>query len=356
MAKIVFADRYAAEGLAPSAEDIAAREAPFARIVEEITDAHILDLVSLYYGATDLDLVWFREEFAKEDTRFSLVNNERETRLLAATILEELIGQEVHLSILGVVAGSVGGHRVPAQSKNLITVALEAMGRQSVDERKPAKAEVKIVSVPTPKLSEELAAVPANDWPALITMLGRIRNEALTSTKTTAGQATAALTELNRQIALQREESQMLWWIVGGHSRTLERSFGAFGINQAALVGAVDLGDLTSVTRLGPVAALALLERVIGLAKRSKGTTPNDLATTIDGLSREDLQRLNIFPEDTPARLAPIMTAIELARTIGHGAWHGRFFELTGLQATLKFEPTELAVQLYREHLLGQLI
>lgn len=356
MTKMVFADRYAAEGLAPTAEDIAAREAPFARIVEEITDAHILDLVSLYYGATGLELGWFRDEFAKEDTRFSLVNNERETRLLAASILEALISKESHLSILGVVAGSVGGHRVPAQSKNLITVALEAMARQSVDERRPIKAEVKIVPVSTPKLADELAALPESDWPALIAMLGKIRSEALTSAKTTAGQATAALTELNRQIALLREESQMLWWIVGGHSKTLERSFNAFGANQAALVSGVDLGDLTSVSRLGPVAASALLERVIGLAKRSKGTTPNDLASTIDGLSRDDLQRLNIYHKDTPPRIAPITAAIDLARTIGPGAWYGRFFDLTGLKATLKFEPTELAVQLYREHLLGQLI
>ena len=139
-------------------------------------------------------------------------------------------------------------------------------------------------------------------------------------------------------------------------SRTLERSFATFGPQQAALVGAVDLGDLTTVTRLGPVAAPAMLERVIAMGKRPKGSAPRDLTSAIDGLAREDLERLRVFPDEVPARLAPVTAAVALAKTIGAGAWHKRFLETTGLKATIAFEPAGLASQLYREHLLGQLL
>jgi len=356
MKNFVFADRYAAEGLSPSGEIVASRTPPAERIVSEITDSRTLDLVRLYYGVTDLDLAWFRDEFAKEDASFSLVNNERETRVLAAAILETLVADEDELAILAVVAGSVSGHRVPAQSKGLVSSALEAMGRQSVDQRKPRIIEAKVVPTVNTKLGDEISALTADDWPALIAMLNQIRSEAQASARHTADQTSKALAELGRQMGLFREETQMLWWLVGGHSRTLGRSFAAFGQYQAAIVGAVDLGDLTSVTRLGPIAAPAMLERVIALSKRPKGAYSKDLASAIDGVAREDLNRLNIFPNVLAARIAPVTAALELARTIGPGAWHGRFLEITGLPVTIELEPTDLAAQLYREHLLGQLL
>jgi hypothetical protein len=355
MTKFVFADRYAEEGLSPSAEIVASREGPAGRIIDDITEERTLVLIELYYGATGLDLAWFRDEFFKDDASFSLVNNERETRVLAATILEALVEAEDSVAILGLVAGNVNGHRIPAQSKRLTHLAHEVMGKYSVDERRPSVLETKVASTMTAKLAEEIAAIGANYWAALLATLTKIRSESQSSGRTTSTQATNALTALNRQVALLREESQMLWWLVGGHSRTLARSFGLFGPNQSAIIGAVDLGDLTSISHLGPVAASAMFERIIALAKRPKGAVPKDLATAIDGVAREDLQRLNIFPNKVPARLAPITAAIELARTIGPGAWHGRFLETTGFQSTIAFEPIELATQLYREHLLGQL-
>ena len=87
MDEFKFADRYAQAGLAPSGPLIVAREEPARRIVSTIIDSNILDLVAAYYGSTDVDLAWFRDEFAKEDPSFSLVNNEREARVLAAPFL-----------------------------------------------------------------------------------------------------------------------------------------------------------------------------------------------------------------------------------------------------------------------------
>lgn len=356
MTKFIFADRYAESGLSPSGEIITLRTAPAERIAGDITHAHIIDLISLYYGASGIDLTWFRDEFAKEDPSFSLINNEREASVLAAAILEALITDGTDEAILGVVVGNVSGHRTPVLSNKLITLALEEMGTRSVSARKPSTGEVKIAPTQTAKLTEEIAAVAQNDWGALLSMLAKIRSEVLNSSRTISNQTTNSLSTVNREVALLREESQMLWWLIGGHSRALARSFTALSPQQAALVGAVDLGDLTSVSRLGPVAAPSILERIIVLAKQPKGGSPKDLASIIDSVDRKDLQMLNIMPSKLPPRLAPVTAAIDLARTIGIGAWHGRFFETTGLNANIEFEPIQLATQLYREHLLCQLI
>lgn len=356
MTSLNFADRYAEAGLAPTAQIVTAREAPAGRIVDDATSAQIMDLAGVYYGSPGLVLTWLRDEFAQEDASFSLVNNERETRVLAAAILGSLVAQGRSEAILSVVSGSVTGYRKPGEASRLIPEAAAALNARSVADRKPSTVDAKIVPTITTKLADEVAALAQNDWAALQVLLGKIRAESQASAKTTASQTATALAAITRQVNLQREESQMLWWLTGGHSRNLQRSFAEFEPAQAALVGAVDLASLTTVTRLGPIAAPAMLERVIGLAKRPRAQAGKDLASAVDGLAPADNERLPIRPDAVPARLAPITQALALARTIGVGAWHARFRETTGLDATISFQPAALAAQLYREHLLGQLL
>lgn len=350
-----FADRYAEAGLAPNAQVITAREAPASRIVDNITDPQILALAAVYYESSDVELTWLRDEFAKEDASFSLVNNARETRVLAAVILGELIANESNEAILAVITGNVAGHRQSSQCEWLISDAKNFLGKLSVSHRKPGKIETKITSAVTPKLAEEIAEVSDQDWDALRIAVGKIRTESISSNRTTSSQTTSALNELSRQLSYMREESQILWWLFGGHSRLLKCSFASLSIPQAAIVGAVDLGSLTTYSSLGPVAAPAVLERVLLMAKKSKAQTACELAAAIDGLSAEHLDCLTVYPEKLPPRIAPITAAIDMARTMGTGNWHARFKAKTGFDASLQFEPLELSEQLYFENLLGQL-
>lgn len=354
MAKFTFADRYAEAGLSPSAERIISRQEPAKRIVDNITDNQVLDLVAMYYGSTDIDLGWFRDEFATEDASFSLVNNERETRVLAALILGELIDEENAIAILAVCVGGVKGHRPPPQSAWLLIEAEEMLRRLSVADRIPEAIEIKATPTLSSQLTEDITGM-ANDWASLIAMLGKIRTEAHNSARTTAAQVKNALNALDRQAKFMREESQMLWWLIGGHSRTFERSFKAFGTQQAALVGALDLGALTTQSEFGPVAIPAMLERAIAAAKTIKGQQPRQLATAIDGFTAEDLAYLEV-PTNLPERLAPVTTAIQLAKTMSTGSWYSRFHAKTGLNHSIEFDSVLLAEQLYRECLLGQLL
>ena len=351
-----FADRYAEAGIAPTAQTIASRQAPAERIVVSATSAQILDLVGIYYGSPGLALTWLRDEFAKEDPTFSLVLNERETRVLAAAILGALVANQVEIAVLSVIVGSVSGQRPPLQAEWLLRNAEGAHGKIAVDQRKPSKVNAQVTHTTTPKLADEIAGLVSGDWATLLSVLAKIRTESQSSAKATSTQISAALSGLSRQIQLQREESQMLWWLVGGHSRSLSRGFATFSAPQAALVGALDLGALTTVTELGPVAAPAMLERIISLAKKPKGAVQTDIAGAIDGLARDDLEKLPASASALPPRLAPISAALALARSAGAGAWHIRFQEVSGFAATLEFEPTVLATQLYRESLLGQLL
>ena len=356
MAKITFADRYAQSALSPGAQIITSRQESANRIVSSIAAAGTLDLVAAYYGNPDVDLSWFRDEFVKEDASFSLVNNERETKVLAALILEQLVANARPHAILAIITGSVMGQRQPTEAEWLLRDTKEALGHLSVKNREPEAVTTTITSTQMPKLKEEIATIVDGDWAGLLVALGKMRSESQSSASSVAAQSTKALSGLEREIDLLREESQMLWWLFSGHSKSLERSFSVLSPPHAAVVGAFDLGTLTTVSLLGPVAAPAMLERIIASSKKSKGTQAIELAKIIDDFSPEDLERLDDASTKLPPRLAPVTTAISLANTMGVGGWHARFLSKTGLDASFVSDPYALANQFYREHLLGQLL
>lgn len=267
-----------------------------------------------------------------------------------------MVGNARPEAILAIVVGSAIGLRQPAESEWLLRDAKEALGRFAVTNREPETVETKVTSTYTPKLKEEIAAIAEGDWAGLLVALGKMRAETQSSATAVAAQSTKAFKALDREVELLREESQMLWWLFSGYSKSLERSFSMLSPHQAAVFGAFDLGTLTTVSHLGPVAAPAILERIIALSKKSKGPQAIELSKVIDGFSPEDLECLEVASTKLPPRLAPVTTAIDLAKTMGIGAWHARFLSKTGLDSSIASEPLALANQLYREHLLGQLL
>ncbi|HEI9851339.1 TPA: hypothetical protein SLN67_004420 [Serratia marcescens] len=357
MANFTFADRYSEAGLAPSSQMILSRQEPAKRIIADIAEEHIIDLADFYYGNSNVNLEWFRDEFAQEDASFSLINNEREARVLAALILGQLINDENAIAILAVSIGSVRGLRTPPQSTWLLNDAEETLVRLSVSDRIPEEISTKITPTAVSKLNDEITALSenVNDWAALVATLGKIRSEAQSSAKTTAVQATNALNALVQQTQQMREESQMLWWLFSGHSRSLECSFATLVPQKAAIAGAIDLGVLTTYSPLGPIAVPAMLELIITSSKKVKGKQSLELASAVDSFTLAELALLDI-PTQLPARLAPITSAIDLARNKGIGSWHEQFLAETGLPTSQQLEPILLAEQLYREHLLGQLL
>lgn len=355
MTNMTFADRYAAAGLAPNPTLITSRQEPTKRIVENITDSQIFGLVGRYYGIQDFDLTWFRDEFQKNDQSFSLITNENETVLLAALVLDELVKAEKAVAILALISGAVAGTRKPKDCDWLLQFAKQKLLDLSVEDRKSVEFEAKVAYTQTPKLKEEVAALAEGDWVNLVAILGRIRLESQQSMSTMSGQATKAIAALKHHNANLREESQMLWWIFGGHSSSLERNFNTLNPHQAAVVGSIDLGNLTT-SYYGPVAASAMLERVLNLSKRTKAGQSSELVKILDSFSKTDLEKLEIEHRKLPPRIAPIATAIELARTLGAGAWGNLFQEKTGISSTLSLEPLELAEQIYCEHLLGEIL
>jgi len=352
MSNMTFADRYAEAGISPAAAIIAMRQASTARISKDIAKPRVLDLVSTYYGLEGVDLTWFRDEFANEDGSFSLVNNARECAVLAGAILAGLVAAGNATAILAIIAGSMDGKRVPQETPGLVAEARVAHVQRAISNRQARSIEAKIKPVATPKLSEELQALQP-DPTAIAAMLGKVRLEEQEAIKSLATQISNSLSPLVWQMRLMREETQILWWLFGESSRTLNKPFRSFTAPQAAILAGLELGELTNLTTLGPVAAPAMLERVIQLAPA--GAIGATIANVIDGFEASDLAKLEPPAEALPPRICPLMTAITKASDVGQGSWHAAFAKATGVDARTEMSSVALACQIYTEHLFGQL-
>lgn len=358
MAEASFADRYAEAGIAPSAEIIQRRQTSAERIVDAATAAQILDLVTYYFDLKAPDPVWLRDEFLKDDPTFSLINNRREAQTLCAIMLSWLVagGTNGDLAALALVVGHLGGNRAPQEAGWLLAEAYSTRALLAVKQRAPQSVEPKVQWTATKGLEQEIAAVPANEWATLLSVIGKVRKESQSSMSNMSTQATAIAAELMRRTDYQREETQILWWVFGGQSRSLERPFATLEPPQAAVVAAIDLGALTTVSRVGPIAAPALLAKVIAGAKKSRAGPATTLADAIDNLQVDDLAKLDVDTDKASLAMMPVMGALTLAKTMGAGAWHRPFAERTGLAVSIAFEPIDLAQQLYNELLLGQIL
>lgn len=351
MTTFSFADRYAAAGVAPGPEIIALREAPAKRLLGSLDAQRVNALVQLYYGNEAVQLDWFRDEFRAEDASFSLINNGRECKLLAAAVLSGALQVGNEEAILSLRTASVGGKRIATEAQWLQSDAAQALLDDAADSRVRLEINTSLKVVVAPKLADEIAAVAIETLPPTLT---KVRAEALDNSKTQAGVTTAALDELVRQMELMREETQILWWLIGGHSRHLAKAFSTMTASDAAMVCGVELAELATASRLGPIAAVAVLERAIQPAKTSKAGSLI-IAEIVDKFPSSYLQKLTL-PDTDAGWIFPLSTALAKARDSGPGNWKSAFERSTGLSSDLQFTPVELASQLYYEHLLWQLL
>ena len=361
MTEFDFADRYAEAGIAPKAELIDGRRRVVDRIADSMTKEQTFDLVSLYFDTFPLDLSWFRDEFRKEDAAFSVMHNKRECVILAALILAKKVTATDGIVILAVVTAWMHGKRTPTEAGWLLDQARSTLRTHAARGRRPSNVTTDIKVVINAKLTDELAAVPPTDINAILQAVGKVRAETHAAAANLATQIIAALVALNQNAEFLREESQILWWLFAAHSRSLDRPFNAIRTAQGAIIAGIELGELSVASSLGPVAAPAVLDRILDLTKKDRAAQQApSISAVIDGIGAADLAALpNLDGLRTPPVkypfVFPLLTAVGKAREVGIGSWSNTFQKATGLDPTISLAPTELALQTYHERLLGQL-
>lgn len=345
------ADLYQAANVPTSADDFKLRQAAFDTVARELTEKQLIDCGRMYFDWWEKgdEFGWFLSAF-RNDPRFSFTGNRREASVLSGALLLNQLRKGNAFAGLIALATSVQGKRAPAvpgisfevfatEFKNL---TLEGSELHSYDTNfKPLGR----TSITKEKLAED------NTVPTLATGVMTAFSETNNATQAALNALQATVKSMATDLLTAREQLSMLWWLTGGWSRRLKRSFEAIGSPLAFAVAGFDLADLSGSVS-GPHAAEAMLTRVLTSVKKPRkpiaiselGDSPADA----DFKSLEIGEGVNTYPD-----ICPVSAALVKSADIGKGnSWHAAYEKVAHISASTTLQPHEIATQAMFERLL----
>ena len=210
-------------------------------------------------------------------------------------------------------------------------------------------------------LSKKLAGskadlVTADDFDGLNQVLKELNSDSHELVKHLADQINMAINPVRFDVARLREETDMLWWLVGGESYSLAQPYFAMEEGCAAFLVGTDLAGL-SRTALGPRASEFLIHKAL-----REGRTKKPAKVKIFSLPKiftpVELEKISAGEEiDTVRDLCCLNNAISRAHQVGtQTGWRKVYADDRSLDDKTAFDTKELALQSFREaRLLGAL-
>ncbi len=180
---------------------------------------------------------------------------------------------------------------------------------------------------------------------------------------TNLGVAEEQIEELRRQsrvlalaLTVQREESDILWWVLSEWSETSQKSFRNMSKGEAALLSAYELSNNVSFF-LGPYASREVLTKMISLGK----TEEKECFSAVELIDQLDEKLSLSFEDCSITELQPLLFALDTKKNAAQKGkadeWQ-RYYELTCEKDLKELSLTafDFGWQLYLEIELGKLL
>ena len=314
-----------------------------------MTEKKLIDCCRIYFGWWEKvnEFDWFLSAF-RNDPRFSFSGNQRESSVLAGSLLLNELKAGSPFAGLVVLCAAVQDKRQPAVSGIPHFVFDKEFKNLTVEKTSSRWYDTNFKPLGKTAITKEKMAED-NTVPTMAAAVATALTETHTASKAAFAELQTTVSKMAEDLSTAREQLAMLWWLTGGWSRKLARSFVDVGAPLAYFSAGLDLADL-SATVHGPYASEALLARILSSVKKKK-TSLSELG---DSPSDDDFKLLDVsehgkaYPEICPASAALLKSA-----EIGKGnAWHAAFEKVAYLPASTSLQPQEIAIQAMYERLL----
>ncbi|MDE4139998.1 GTPase-associated system all-helical protein GASH [Phaeobacter gallaeciensis] len=359
MKEISLADCYGHAGLSSEAANIAPRLEAFDTISRYVDKDRTIDLVRFYYGLpVTRDTDWFSAPITDADPTFSMVTNKREVSIIAMALLaNEIAGEDSALAALAVLVANASGRRKPAVWPQFVEIVSAAAQDLAISDRRSAPDKQIKIRQPSAELGgAQQDLITAMDPTELNTILKKLNVDSYEMDRFLANQVTTALQPLREEIASLREEKDMLWWLIGGHSYRLQQSYASMKKGKAAFMIGLDLAKLCR-TGLGPYASEFLIAKALG-----EGRDGKQEKLKVEALPKlfgeDELKAIAYSSEIEELRdLCFLNNAINRANDLGlPNGWKKKYGGDGSLSDSSSFETEEIALQSFREALLLQIL
>jgi hypothetical protein len=257
-----FADWYRAVALDPKAEELEKRWKAIEVFSKNVDAATLAELIRLFYDLCQKNpkvLESIRQAFKAADLAFPMQGNDAEMRVLAGTILAHITDNGGMLGTagsLGTVTTACEGLRAPAVP-GILVQARKFLVDESAALRHARFTELKPIDI-TAQVQALKTALTNNQFQQLNDPLC----QCLEAVSNAVGEVVAWAEESREEQQFRQEESDVLWWLVGAHSRDLKKPFGELEPTALPLVVGKELADLTRILP-GPFAAEAFLDKAM---------------------------------------------------------------------------------------------
>jgi hypothetical protein len=362
--KIDLADVYGNAELDIDSVQFPGRQAAVASVVDSADVVTIKDLAAIVFGLPATNLVDRIVGFVRTaDPSFSAKANARELKILAVGALEILTGDDLEWTegMHAVLALSACGERVcevdsqivaRMEGRRLQVAVAEANSFPSVSV--PIR-KLKPSGLPE-KLEELLPFLPAanDDTKNALQIVFKALGDAIdVQNASLVTSIRSHLSSVNEKFEHQQDELDLLWWLFGSWSSTLEAPFETFDPPARALLVGVDLGRISNV-KAGPAAVSTFAARAIGSYPKSKGTA--SLKQIVGALDVEQIGKLGLSDLDTSDTAAfPVLGVLKRRHVRDVSADEGSLYsEVEHLDVDKKKPVLLWTKQIYHEMILAR--
>lgn len=359
-----FANWYGVAKPEPKGDVLENRWTAIESIVGDISNQNAFELVRLFHNRPvkeSASVEHFRNAFKEVDPAFLMRDNALEVRVLAGATIAHILDQEpsdiLDATALATVCATYQGLRPQILLPDIVQYARDYLVKESIRMREHQNVSTLSVNAPITKdvVKTLKAAITGNtltDSPeALISLLEKLSNTIVKVVEITDG----ATSTLSNNSKVQQEETNILWWLFGEHSRDQERHISKVEYPGVCLVIGKELADLTSMLP-GPRPAIAFLDKMLRTAKAD----PPESTKLLDAINNSSREWRSTWIASKDFKVVDDICPVHFAagkslETKGQNDWVSAFEGGTGLKARKTIPPLNLSLQTYEESLLIQL-
>jgi len=292
-----------------------------------------------------------REPFKRADDLFDMDGNDRELEILSAATLITLFEKNSDKSAsaaLNTTTASCLGVRIAEFPLDLAGVAEAAICRISEARRKRPDLSKSIIERIVPiGLDQASTNSLQQSWgqEAVVAALTSLAKQAQSANTALVRSINSVVRAMDTFTSIQDEELQMLWWLFGGRSKTLDRLFTSIPDEAQPIVLAAEVADMTNFLP-GPASVKPILSRA-GLKEQKKFSIPAAVNACNADLLGTLITGIEPSPVTQPAHFA-IKRKLE---TRDDTAWVANWSAVTGIDPGYTLPSIELGNLFYRERL-----
>lgn len=359
-----FANWYSLARPEPTSDTLDKRWAGLESYCKGIETKNVFELARLFFGRPVRDESSeekFRQSFKDADSAFLMKDNSLEVQVLAGAAIVNILDQTpshvTDATALAVLSANCRGLQSKVVVTDVINYAKDYIDKESTRVRESNNVRSVKGSPPIPP--EELTTLRsslkdgsvANNPDVLVKLIERTA----TATSDLSRLAADSIAKLSTNLTIQQEETNILWWLFGEHSRDRQIYVGRIDLPGLCLLVGKELADLT-ILQPGARPAPAFIDRMLRTGRRELPATVT-LSEAVESSAREWRRAwMNSSDPTTVGDICPAHFATSKSlETEDARGWVSVFESRTGLDASRPIAPLELAMQTYQEALLIRL-